>query len=107
MLIDYHIPENHVRMQGGLPSAIRPTLLEEARSDWQSHPKYAGKASFFMNIHHQLLDGTHQVARALESMLDMPPNELPEAVSQTRLIAGGRNLISFSHHQPERLWCRM
>jgi hemerythrin-like domain-containing protein len=97
MLIDYQSPENHAAMRGGLPSAIRPTLLEEARSDWEKHPRYAGKARFFMNIHRQLLEGTHQTARTLEALLDTPPLDVAMTMGNSNLIAGTKHLINFAH----------
>jgi len=101
MKIDYQTPQHHVAMRDGLPPAIRPTLLEEAKSDWKAHPRFAGKARFFMNIHRQLLDGTHQIARTLESFLDQPGGDLKSAVDASRLVPAGKRLIGFVHGHHE------
>ncbi len=101
MLIDYQLPTNHVAIRDGLPSAIRPTLLEEAQTDWEKHPRHAGKARFFMNIHRQLLDGTHQTARTLENLLDRPPLDVAKAMGGSNLIASSKRLINFAHGHHE------
>lgn len=101
MEMDYQAPTNHVAIRDGLPRAIRPTLLEQTKSDWQKHPRFAGKARFFMNIHRQLLDGTAQTARTLETMLDKPASVIADAVGQTGLINSGKHLIDFAHRHHE------
>lgn len=100
-MFDYHTPDMHVAQRDGLPRAIRPTLLEQTKSDWEGHPRFGGKASFFMNIHRQLLDGTHDIARYLELLLDEPNADVEGTLRQGNLAAGTRRLISFAHGHHE------
>ena len=86
MSAQYHQLTHHVAMRDGLPSAIRPTLLEEAEQNWAQHPRFAGKARFFMNIHRQLLDGSDWLSEVVEGLLDVAldcakqmPGKLPRA----------------------------
>ena len=101
MFEGYHQPQHHVAMRDGLPVALRPTLLEEAESDWRNHPRYAGKARFFMNIHRQLIDGSAQLARALEQLSDTPESEVKDHLRAMNLLAGADHLISFAHRHHE------
>ena len=101
MWTDYKDPINHVEKRDGLPSAIRQTLLEEAKSEWKKHPRFAGKARFFMNIHRQLIDGTHQMSSTLERILDKSPGEAVINIQRSNLIGKGRQLIQFAHGHHE------
>lgn len=101
MQIDYQTPQYHVAMRDGLPSAIRPTLLEETETDWRQHPRYAGKARFFMNIHRNLLDGADSLHGALEQMLDLPTGDLGAAIRRSNLTDGATGLINFAHGHHE------
>lgn len=101
MFEGYDQPQHHVAMRDGLPAALRPTLLEEAASDWQAHPRYAGKARFFMNIHRQLIDGSAQLAAGLEQLSDAPESELRDRLRAMNLLAGADHLIQFAHRHHE------
>ena len=91
----------HVAMRDGLPLAIRPTLLEETQSDWQAHPRYAGKARFFMNIHRQLLDGADWLAAQSEQLLDTPDSVLKDRFNAIGLATNTRRLLNFAHGHHE------
>lgn len=97
-MVDYQTPTYHVAMRDGLPTAIRPALLDEFKVDWEKHPHYGGKAQFFINIHRELLDGTQQIANSLESMLDLPKRDLSEAFRLSNIYTKGHDLIKFAHH---------
>jgi hypothetical protein len=97
MLLDYKLPQNHVAARDGLPDAIRPTLLEETRSTWKNHPRFAGKASFFMNIHRQLIDGADWLAEASGQMLDHPTGELRDRLHSSNVVGNAKRLIGFAH----------
>lgn len=99
--MDYHLPHNHVAVRDGLPSALRPTLLEEAQGEWSKHPRFAGKARFFMNIHRQLLDGAKGMATTLEKLLDLPAQDAKTELQKSGLINRGRYLIQFAHGHHE------
>ncbi|MCP4382146.1 MAG: hemerythrin domain-containing protein [Hyphomicrobiales bacterium] len=101
MSIDHQALATHVAMRDGLPQATRPTLLEEAQCNWEQHPGYAGKAKFFKKVHRQLIDGTHQIAGALETILDLPPAGLPDTVRRSGLVSGGQRLVAFAHGHHE------
>lgn len=101
MLLDYDAPENHVQKRSTLPEKVQQTLLESTRTDWESHPRFHGKAAFFVNIHRNLLDGASQLSGALEQLLDVPEGELQDVVVQMNLLPFSRNLIGFAHHHHE------
>ncbi|MCJ8322866.1 MAG: hemerythrin domain-containing protein [Rhizobiales bacterium] len=101
MLMDYQNPTFHVAKRDGLPRAIRQTLLEEAQTEWQKHPRYAGKARFFMNIHRQLIDGSLQLSSTLERVLDMNLTDAKTLIQQSQLVNHGRHLIQFAHGHHE------
>ena len=77
--------DTHVATRDGLPLAIRPTLLEEAQSEWSQHPRFAGKARFFMNIHRQLLDGADWLAQTTEAMVEAPESILRDRAASAEL----------------------
>lgn len=91
----------HVAMRDGLPLAIRPTLLEESKSNWQKHPRFAGKARFFMNIHRQLLDGADWLAAQSEQLLEVPQSVLRDQTRAIGLTANTGRLLSFAHGHHE------
>ena len=101
MRIDYQTAQHHVAMRDGLPSAIRPTLIEESESDWSQHPRFAGKARFFMGIHRNLLDGAATLARTLEGMLDRPEGDQADLIGDSNLLHGAKGLIRFAHGHHE------
>jgi len=92
---------HHVAMRDGLPSAIRQTLLEEAQSDWQSHPRFANKARFFMNIHRQLLDGADGLAHTTERLIDAPQSLLQDRIDASGVQQNAARLVHFAHGHHE------
>lgn len=92
---------HHVAMRDGLPDVIRPTLLEEAKQDWWAHPRFAGKAQFFMNIHRQLLDGADWLATSTERLLDAHQSTLADQVASSSLMAQTSHLLHFAHGHHE------
>jgi len=101
MKIDLNAIENSVLTRKALPASLRPTLLEQTKSDWSKHPRFDGKAAFFMNIHRNLINGNASMTQALEDMLDMSESDLPIVIQQSRLLPAGKNLISFAHGHHE------
>jgi hypothetical protein len=101
MLPDYHLKENHVSKRSGLPADIRQTLLESTRSEWQNHPRYGGKAGFFMMIHRDLIDGAAKLNNTLERLLDIPKSDAGAAFNQMNVLPFSRRLIGFAHHHHE------
>lgn len=101
MLLDYDLPEYHVSKRKGLPASVQETLLESTRSEWKDHPRFGGKAKFFMTIHRDLLDGAAQLSRGVEQLLDVPDSDVGEATTQMNLLPFAKNLISFAHHHHE------
>jgi len=92
---------HHVAMRDGLPKAIRPTLLEEAEQDWRAHPRFAGKAGFFMNIHRQLLDGADWLSQTLEGVMDTPDGDVQDQMSAQGLQPRTAHLLRFAHGHHE------
>ena len=101
MDFDPQASDTHVAMRDGLPSAIRPTLLEETQSDWSAHPRFAGKAQFFMKIHRQLLDGADWLAATAEALLEAPESMLKDHDISAALIGQTGRLLSFAHGHHE------
>lgn len=101
MLFSYSESAYHVKKRKSLPESIRSTLLESTRSEWKDHPRFGGKATFFMTIHRDLLNGAARLSRDLEQLLDIPTSEVADAVEQMKLISFSRNLIGFAHHHHE------
>jgi hemerythrin-like domain-containing protein len=101
MLSDYQQLTHHVAMRDGLPSAIRPTLLEEAEQDWKTHPRFSGKARFFMNIHRQLLDGSDWIAKKSEQLVETPQSVLRDQFKSSSLEKRGAHLLQFAHGHHE------
>lgn len=101
MSADYNQLSHYVAMRDGLPKAISPTLLEEAEQDWRAHPRFAGKARFFMNIHRQLLDGADWLSHASEDLLDAPDSELPDQIQARDIHQRTAHLLHFAHGHHE------
>ncbi|UWQ35334.1 hemerythrin domain-containing protein (plasmid) [Leisingera sp. M527] len=101
MLLDYDLPKHHVNTRKALPKSIKETLLESTRSEWKKHPRFGGKANFFMNIHRDLLNGSAKMSLAIEELLDVPQSEVKGAVKSMNLLPFSRNLIGFAHHHHE------
>lgn len=101
MLLDYDLPEYHVRKRMRLPDSVQETLLESTRSEWQNHPRYGGKANFFMTIHRDLLDGAAQLTQRIEQLLDVPPSDIREAAARMNILPFSKSLIGFAHHHHE------
>lgn len=101
MFADYDLQQNHVALRSGLPAEIRETLLESARSEWSRHPRIGGKAGFFMSVHRNLLDGTAQLAQAIEQLLDTPDSEVADRMNDMNLLPFSSQLIGFAHHHHE------
>jgi hemerythrin-like domain-containing protein len=97
-MFDYSAPENHILRRENLSPEIRETLLEATRDQWAGHPRYHGKANFFMSIHRDLLNGSAQLSKALKQLLDMPEDELEESGAVPGIRNFGGRLISFAHH---------
>ena len=93
MSAQYRQMTHHVAMRDGLPPAIRPTLLEEAKDDWKQHPRFAGKARFFMNIHRQLLDGAGWLSEVVEELLDVPVDIVPDRIGASGLAPNTERLL--------------
>mgnify|MGYP000279350102 CR=1 FL=1 len=98
---DYHQLTHHVAMRDGLPPAIRPTLLEETAHAWRSHPRFAGKAQFFMNIHRQLLDGADWLVHTTTGLLEAPESALKDHISAIDLQGRTGHLLQFAHGHHE------
>ena len=62
----------HVTQRAGLPVEIQQTLLESERGTWERHPRFRGKAEFFLNFHKFLLEGSARLKREIEDMLVYP-----------------------------------
>jgi len=101
MLLDYALQEHHVNKRKGLPSSVQETLLESTRSEWKDHPRFGGKANFFMTIHRELLDGSAQLSRGIEKLLDVPASDVSEAVSQMNMLPFSKGLIDLAHRHHE------
>ena len=101
MLLDYNLPEHHVSKRKGLPSPVQETLLESTRSEWKDHPRFGGKANFFMTIHRELLKGSAQLSLAIEQLLDIPTSDVSEAVAQMNMLPFAKNLIDLAHRHHE------
>lgn len=96
-----HQMTHHVAMRDGLPLVIRPTLLEEAEHDWEQHPRFAGKARFFMNIHRQLLDGAEWLSGVVEELLDAPNDIVQDRIGAIGLAPNTKRLLHFTHGHHE------
>ena len=101
MTAQYHQLSHHVAMRDGLPSAIRPTLLEEAKQDWQAHPRFAGKTQFFMSIHRQLLNRVDWLVETTEHLFDAPQSTLQDQISSTDIQQATAHLLHFAHGHHE------
>ena len=99
--LDYTAVENHVAKRGGLSDSIRETLLESDREQWMGHPRFHGKAAFWMTIHRDLLQGAAHLRQGMEQLLDIPDTELADTLRASRLRNFARRLIDFAHHHHE------
>lgn len=80
MYLDYDHPEYSVHLRESLPASVKKTLLESTRAEWKDHPRFGGKANFFMTIHRDLLNGAAQLTHSVEQLLDVPINAVSKAV---------------------------
>ncbi|MEM7127689.1 MAG: hemerythrin domain-containing protein [Chloroflexota bacterium] len=96
-LFNYNALENHVQRRSQLSPDIRKTLLECERAQWPSHPRYGGKAAFFLNIHGGLLNNTTHLVHALQRLLDEPASIVPDAFAASNLTRLSSNIISLAH----------
>jgi hemerythrin-like domain-containing protein len=101
MDLDPNKIDTHVAMRDGLPLAIRPTLLEESQTEWKQHPRFAGKASFFMKIHRQLLDGADWLAQTTEALVEAPESSLRDRAHAAALVNQAGRLLAFAHGHHE------
>jgi len=101
MSAQYDQLTHHVAMRDGLPKAIRPTLLEEAEQEWSQHPRFSGKARFFMNIHRQLLNGADWLSGTVEGLLDASHDTLRDKINASGLAPNTQRLLQFAHGHHE------
>jgi len=101
MFFDYELSEHHVERRQTLPTAVKETLLGSTRSQWKTHPRFHGKANFFMTIHRDLLNGAAQLSGALKQLLDVPESDVSATVKSMNLLPFSKNLIGFAHHHHE------
>lgn len=97
----YKKPENHVKKRSELSPIIKQTLLESIRDEWPKHRRYQGMANFWLGIHRNLLQGSHQLANGFEALLDTPPSEIQDELNARKLQQFGNQLISQLHHHHE------
>ena len=98
MIFNYNAPENHVQTRDKLSPVLRQTLLESERAQWPEHPRFGGKASFFLHIHGKLLNNTANFANGLRRLLDEPASSVTDAFAASNLTGLSQNIISFAHH---------
>ncbi|MEH6443677.1 MAG: hemerythrin domain-containing protein [Oceanospirillaceae bacterium] len=98
MILNYNLPEHDVSKRIKLPLSIQKSLLESTRTEWQSNPRFGGKANFFMTLHRDLLDGIAQLSHGIEQLLDAPYGEMHQLAKQMNLVPYSNNLIRFAHH---------
>ncbi len=101
MSAQYRQLTHHVATRDRLPPAIRPTLLEEAMQDWKHHPRFAGKARFFMNVHRQLLDEADWLSDTARVILDASGDTLQDRISASALASNAQRLLHFAHGHHE------
>lgn len=97
-MFDYTASDNHILTRRHLPPRIRETLLESTREQWADHPRFGGKAGFFMTIHRDLLNGSARLSTLLEAVLDAPDSDLQDQGALAQVVGFGRRLIGFAHH---------
>ena len=51
----YDSPKNHVEQRTEIDAALRSSLFDIPRSEWQSFPRFRGEAEFWTQIHEGLL----------------------------------------------------
>ncbi|MBV7338172.1 hemerythrin domain-containing protein [Chloroflexi bacterium TSY] len=95
---NYNAPENHVQTRSGLNATIRKTLLESERSQWPTHPRFGGKAAFFLNIHGSLLNNSANLVKGLQRLLDEPSDTMKDAFAASNLTGLSGNIISLAHN---------
>ena len=83
--------------RSGLPPEIVSNLIDMARDAWPRHPRYHGKAEFFLNIHQSLLDQTRQIKSLLEHLMDRPAIEAASSPQLVDIQALGNHVLSFAH----------
>jgi len=72
MKFDFTQPQYNVTQREELPHSIKKSLISIERSNWFFHPKYHGKAEFFIQYHEGLMNTSIQILSTLKALLDNP-----------------------------------
>ncbi|MBE0359136.1 hemerythrin domain-containing protein [Pseudoalteromonas aliena] len=70
MSIDFTQADFDVTKRRELPLLIKKSLINIERGKWHFHPKYHGKAQFFIHYHEGLMYTSSQILKALKSLLE-------------------------------------
>ncbi len=92
-----------VSTRPGWPIEVRDSLLDCARDTWRSHPRFHGKAEFFLNYHQLLLTESAKLRDELEQVLNAPTREMAGHPKVNRARRTGLDLIynTERHHRIE------
>lgn len=97
----YQDPGNHLSHRMELAPSIRKTLLESTRAEWPKHPRYSGKADFFLGIHKDILNASRVLSDGLQELLEAPKYSVNEKRQASELSQFGCKLIRYAHHHHE------
>ncbi|KGJ88191.1 hemerythrin domain-containing protein [Colwellia psychrerythraea] len=86
-----------VEQRKGLPAAIKYQLLPLEREQWSKHSRYAGKASFFIQYHGDLLATAAYLKHSLHTLLDSSQTVLNWQQLKGPLSAA-QNLVAKAHN---------
>ncbi len=70
MLTSFSQPQFNVTQRDKLPASIQESLISIERRRWPFHPKYHGKAEFFIQYHEGLRYTSFQILNSLRKLLD-------------------------------------
>ena len=80
-----------------LPDVIQSQLLNIERDQWPSHPRYGGKAAFFIQYHGDLLATAATIDEQLQALLDSSLQAF-SAAQLHAVLSASRYLLERAHH---------
>ncbi|MBL4632717.1 MAG: hemerythrin domain-containing protein [Kofleriaceae bacterium] len=87
-----------VSERSGLPSEVRKYLLDCPRPTWTAHPRYHGKAEFFIGYHTFLRAESEKLGSELEKILDSFTTDVADNPDFRKAEDAGLRLIQYAQH---------
>ncbi|NQZ32782.1 MAG: hemerythrin domain-containing protein [Oceanospirillaceae bacterium] len=98
MFTDFSSPLVSVKLRDELPIPIKKSLLNIERAQWAHHPKYHGKAEFFIHYHEGLLNTSSYILNTLVELLNGSNDPALHETKLKEIYRAGMSLINNAEH---------